>query len=366
MQTPHWYRPESDRYLTLDALRFLAACAIVLFHYGNQAAWTGVWTFAHAGLTHLQMAVDLFFVISGVLMADLYGERVGSRPAYLDFLRRRFARLGPLHYATFGLVALAAVGRAATGERAFDTCGFGSNVLMLQAFGVCHHLSFNKPSWSISAEMALYLALPLFLAAARSRMLAWGLVAAAFAYALVADPRGWPDWLYFTYDFGVLRGMPAFLTGILLARTPALAKLPAPRLLLGLCLALLVVECTVPAPNAVRVATLYLVAALGLAVDRQGRGGAVVTAIAPLSRLTYSVYMLQHLVAAVLVTAIAEKAFHLTGSALNLVIAGAGLVVLPAVSVLSLVAFEGPARRWISGRGHGAPAAQAHPLGVPR
>ncbi len=364
MARPGWYRPESEHYLTLDALRFLAACAIVVLHYGGQAAWSPPWTAVHAGFAHLQMAVDLFFVISGVMMADLYGGRLGDLPAYLDFLRRRIARIGPLHYATFGLIATGAVVKAATHVRPFDACGFGSNLLMLQAFGLCDHLSFNKPAWSISAEMGLYLALPLFLALARWRGLGWVLVAAAFAYALWAGPSGAWNWLYGTYDFGIARGAPAFLTGILLAQTPGLARLPAPRLLLLAAISGVVVACALPAPNAVRVGSLYLVVALALAVDRQVRAGGLVRAIAPLGRLTYSIYMLHHLVAALLVTAVAEKALGLTGAGRNLVILASGLVVLPAVATASLLLFEGPMRRWISGRGPGAEAGAPGPDAV--
>ena len=356
MAKPHWYRPESERYLTLDALRFTAAYAIVLLHYGGQAAWTAPWTAVHAWFSHLQMAVDLFFVISGVMMADLYGGKLGDLPAYLGFLRRRIARLLPLHYATLGLIAAGAVFKAASHTRPFDLCGFVSNLFMLQAFGLCDHLSFNKPAWSISAEMGLYLVLPLFLAIANWRGIGWAIVAAAFAYALWADFTGAWTWLHGTYDFGVLRGAPAFLTGILLARTSGLARLPAPRLLLLATFGGLLIACALPAPNALRVAGLYLVVAPALAVDRQARAGAIARAVAPLGRLTYSIYMLHHLVAAVLVTAVAEKALGLTGTGRNLAILASGLVVLPAVATASFILFEGPMRRWISGRSPGAEA----------
>lgn len=350
MRPPSWYRPESDRYLTLDMLRFLAACAIVALHYGGQMDWPPSWPVQPHGLRHLQMAVDLFFVISGVMMADLYGGRLAGRTDYLGFLRRRVARLAPLHYATFTAIALAALVPAALhAQRPFDTCGFVSNLFMLQAFGFCDHLSFNTPAWSISAEMGLYIALPLFLWVARRRALAWAAVGALVAYAVLADARGWPNWIYLTYDGGLLRGAPSFLVGMLLASTPALARIPAPRLLLTLCMGLLAWACVTTTPNALRIAVIYGMVALGLAVDRQGRAGALIAGLAPLSRLTYSIYMLHHLVGAVLISAVAEKLLGLSGDALNLAILATAVLAVPAIATLSLVLFEGPMRRWISG-----------------
>jgi peptidoglycan/LPS O-acetylase OafA/YrhL len=365
MRSPSWYRPESDRYLTLDMLRFLAACAIVTLHYGGQMAWPPAWPIQPHGLRHLQMAVDLFFVISGVMMADLYGDRLAGRSDYLGFLRRRVARLAPLHYATFAIIALAALVPAALhAQRPFDTCGFVSNLLMLQAFGLCDHLSFNTPAWSISAEMGLYIALPAFLWIARRRTLAWAAVAALVAYGVAADARGWLNWIYLTHDGGMLRGAPSFLVGMLLARTASLARVPAPRLLLALCMGLLVWACVTTTPNALRIAIIYGMAALALAVDRQGRAGALIAGLAPLSRLTYSIYMLHHLVGAVLISAVAEKLLGLSGGALNLAIVATAVLAVPAVATLSLVLFEGPLRRCISGGKAWTGAPEPEPRGA--
>lgn len=43
--------------------------------------------------------VDLFFIISGFIMCYVYKESVATLPQYTTFLRKRFARLIPLHYA---------------------------------------------------------------------------------------------------------------------------------------------------------------------------------------------------------------------------------------------------------------------------
>lgn len=177
------WAPESDRYLNLDALRFVAAAAVVIYHYGALLAWRPNFRPLDLAFGGLPVAVDLFFVISGMIMFEVYGRRLTSWSAYGTFLRRRFARLAPLHYATllFFIVAVAlgaALGVSTGDARIFDARCIAPNILFLQAFDTCQSLTFNKPSWSISAEMAMYVALPAFFWITMRRPLAWGAVAA--------------------------------------------------------------------------------------------------------------------------------------------------------------------------------------------
>lgn len=353
-----WYRPESDHYLHLDLLRFIASAAVVLFHYRLMMDWRPAPALTTA-LDSLRFAVDLFFVISGVVMADLYGGRLSGGKATNDggygaFLRRRFARLAPLHYATLAFyILLAAVAGALAvplgNPEAFEASCIPANLLFLQSFNLCDHLSFNGPSWSISAEVALYVLLPGLLAVAARRFLALTLIAAALA-ALFALRLLHSDWTAWTFDFGVLRAAPSFLLGLVLARSDdLLARLPRPRLLLGLALLAFVAAGFSPVDDAVRLGLVYLIVILALASDRRGLAGGVVRGAAPLGRLTYSLYMLHMPVAIIAVSAVGEHLLGLNGAALNGWIVAVALTVLPVAAVLSFTLFETPLRRWLAG-----------------
>src|SRR4051794_14289188 len=76
MRRPHWYRPESERYLHLDLLRFAASLSIVLFHYRLLMAGPAGWSVGFLDLAPLRLAVDLFFIISGIVMSELYRGRL--------------------------------------------------------------------------------------------------------------------------------------------------------------------------------------------------------------------------------------------------------------------------------------------------
>ena len=111
------------------------------------------------------------------------GRRAGGNTA--EFIRRRFARLYPLHLATLGFYVM--VGAAASigllsvvrdSKYAFNE--LPANLLLVHAWGFSSQLSFNYVSWSISAEWFVYLLFPLIAwAAARPR----GLLAVAAAFA---------------------------------------------------------------------------------------------------------------------------------------------------------------------------------------
>lgn len=65
-------------------------------------------------------------------------------------------------------------------------------------------------------------------------------------------------------------------------------------------------------------------------------------------QLTYSSYMLHPLISIVLLNTVADRILHTHGSARNILVLLAFLSVWP-ISYLSLMLFERPARRWLSG-----------------
>src|ERR1700753_4195069 len=88
-----------EYYGHLDALRAFAALAVALLHVN----WVNHLT-ANRFIHDSALFVDFFFVLSGVVISHVY-PRIVDGAALRLFMRRRLARLYPLHLAT--LLALA-------------------------------------------------------------------------------------------------------------------------------------------------------------------------------------------------------------------------------------------------------------------
>jgi peptidoglycan/LPS O-acetylase OafA/YrhL len=137
----------------LTGLRGIAAIYVMIFHFVPLVSFSGLeMTF----IGHGYLAVDLFFVLSGFVMALNYGRMFEARwtaRTYMTFLGRRIARVYPLYL----VATVCGCGLVSTGYlEGFDTTPivktFVFNVLMVQSWGFAG--SFDAPAWSISAEFA--------------------------------------------------------------------------------------------------------------------------------------------------------------------------------------------------------------------
>jgi exopolysaccharide production protein ExoZ len=97
------------RIQSLQVLRAFAACAVVLVHSIGRAhiAWPDTPSWLTDETTHAAHGgVDLFFVLSGFLMAYLHRDHFGRSGASGKFLSRRLVRIVPIYWLLTG-VALA-------------------------------------------------------------------------------------------------------------------------------------------------------------------------------------------------------------------------------------------------------------------
>jgi peptidoglycan/LPS O-acetylase OafA/YrhL len=166
----------------LTGLRGVAAVFVVVFHEAGNFTGTGI---AATILRHGYNAVDLFFVLSGFVMALTYGAQFkegGARNEYFSFLGRRIARIYPL-YALATLFALgiseAHLSQIAPVTNPLTTLAF--NLVAIQSWGLA--VSIVGPAWSISTEWGAYLVFPILAYFALSKPSWRPTLLAAFALA---------------------------------------------------------------------------------------------------------------------------------------------------------------------------------------
>ncbi|MEO1017189.1 MAG: acyltransferase [Pseudomonadota bacterium] len=217
--------PHQSHIETLTSLRFLAALWVLMLHFTNELGFRheSYTQFIHQG----KLGVDFFFVLSGFIMAHVYlAAMAAGRFSFIDFIKKRFARLYPIHLATFLFVAAYVCFGMLIGVRpgeaeAYQWSSVIPNLLMIHAWGVEDRLSFNYVSWSISAEWFAYLTFwPLALLTLRLspvQMLAATATLFFVLYALSETLFG-RQLTFLTFDFGIARILPEFLVGVALYR----------------------------------------------------------------------------------------------------------------------------------------------------
>ena len=358
MSGRRWFlalRAESDKLRNLDLLRLIAAYGVVLYHFN--AYVPDLHAPFHPNLSFLPLFVDLFFAVSGFVIAVIYFDRMGTWSAYGGFMKRRFARLVPLHWLTlfiFGAIGVAIYfGVHVKEPDRYDWQCFLPSLLLVHSLHICHRLTFNYPSWSISVEMLIYLLFPLFCIAARRS--AWILVVVALciiaSLALTGLPGHNPShfWVDLTYAGGFERGVPSFLIGMCFYLwRDKLALLPRPELAMYASLLVFLGLGFAGVMPFLLLPLVYVVAAAAISADMQGKISALPARFSVGGQLTYSLYMLHPLAGTVLLSFVGQRMFGLDGMAM---LAWCVIVALtlPLGAYLSFVFFETPMRRWISG-----------------
>lgn len=340
-------KAESAEFLHLDAIRIFAATAIVLYHFGSRIYVGANW---HLDVYALQVCVDLFFFVSGFIITRFYGQ-ISSFAQYKIFLRKRVARLYPLHLATAAFFVLVGISFSAglidlRIPDQFDFRCLPANLVLVHSLSTCDYLTFNPVSWSISAEMILYIIFPVT-ALLRKLHFAIPLIASAVIIGFLsylfstASVRPWYLW---SYDYGVFRAFPSFLFGMACydARHH-IARIPFPNLMFWLSIVLFVALICSRAPMTAALASVYLIGITGIGADQRNVAGKIIRRIAPWGSLTYSIYMIHPIVDMLFLSLIGSKIFGLTHFALNIWI-GFCLVLTFAAAWISLFLFETPAR----------------------
>lgn len=199
----------------LELLRFLAAFAVLVFHYRHFAfvadAPIGLiqgrlplYRLLHIFYDYGPYAVHVFWCISGFIFFWKYRNAIADRS--LDgwkFFVLRFSRLYPLHIATLlSVAALQPLYFNLTGYFfVYQNNGltqFLLQLLMASNATIQNALSFNGPIWSISVEVLVYFFFFMILLVTRS----WLLNVAVIAISLMV-PGQVADCFAFFYAGGL-------------------------------------------------------------------------------------------------------------------------------------------------------------------
>jgi peptidoglycan/LPS O-acetylase OafA/YrhL len=212
----------------LTGIRGVAAAIIVVYHFGEVQLYGGG-TVAFYRIPHGYLPVDLFFMLSGYVMALTYRDAFdsGRLRNYATFMLKRVARLYPA-YIAIGLLYIAKIVAGLSGNDTlsmFSPYDAAGNLLMLTGWGL-----YIQPligvSWAASAEMGSYLLLPLLLPLTiRRGPLLCGLTVLAALLAIVAvglsgRGSGGPlDVVNGNSFYPLLRAIAGFTLGLAIFRT---------------------------------------------------------------------------------------------------------------------------------------------------
>jgi peptidoglycan/LPS O-acetylase OafA/YrhL len=185
-----------NHYLTLDALRGVAAIAVVARHLDTLVP--------NNPLPASYLAVDFFFALSGFVLAHAYGQRLGAGMSFRQFSVLRLIRLYPLYFAA-GLLAIATVFlKIAVGQSGpVDVLVRLANLVFVPlpiGRDLLHIYPLNFPGWSLGFELAVNVVFAVIAfhltnwrLAALLVISAVGLAIAAFCFGSLDVGSLWPN-----------------------------------------------------------------------------------------------------------------------------------------------------------------------------
>ncbi len=163
----------------LDGFRFVAICAIVVYHSNGLLGFQPPSVVCVAGLL-----VNYFFVLSGFILAHQYPQ-IENAPQYFRYLGARFARIVPV--CVFTLLLTCLLSPSPVFDKAKLVPAFLANLFLVQSWfnDKNYYLCFNAPSWTLSVDAFLYLLLPIALVLSKRGWLLLSALVSTFAMAIL-------------------------------------------------------------------------------------------------------------------------------------------------------------------------------------
>ncbi|PKK35519.1 hypothetical protein BWI96_16580 [Siphonobacter sp. SORGH_AS_0500] len=219
-----------QRFTTLDIFRGILASFIVLFH---MSFFSDTLVLNNPFMQGTDLFVDFFFILSGFIIRYNYSE-IPNLQTLITFLKKRLLRIYPLHvillliYLFLELTKCFFSGSNLINNH-FNTDNtittFITNLFLLNSIpwsGITN-VSWNNPSWSISAELLSYFlyAIVTYLILSNAKMrfksavyISIILLSFSILYRLTGSAI-----IVYTYNYGFLRGFIGFFTGVICLNT---------------------------------------------------------------------------------------------------------------------------------------------------
>ncbi|HEY8332834.1 MAG TPA: acyltransferase [Tardiphaga sp.] len=341
----------------LTGVRGVAAAVIVVYHFGDVQLATGG-TLSYFRLPFGYLLVDLFFMLSGYVMALTYKDAFAhlTLNKFAGFMVKRVARLYPAYF-VIGLFYVAKMAAGLSGDHLsmYSAWDWTGNLLMMTGWGLYVHPVIGV-AWAASAEMGSYLLLPILMAFTlrKSAATAGVAVLAAFVaiYAVSVSGRGSGgpiDVVNGNSFYPLLRAVAGFTLGLAVFRfaeiLDRLSEAAQGALLIGILAAMLAVG--VFSRNDLLLYLLFV--PLVAVLSRDGRMAQLLFGNAPVYRLgiiSYSIYLIHPLF-----VSFAVRAWRHFGQSQEVYVAAAGacFVAIWLLAELSYRFIEMPGRAWIAG-----------------
>lgn len=345
-------KAEKHTFQTLDGLRGIAAIAVVIYHLPE--------VMGSLQMPLAYLAVDMFFLISGVVLAHAYSNRLTGGMTARQFMFARLVRLYPLYFAgTFISIVGISVGLAKglsfevwTLQKLGAASGPALFMLPSYAEGILNYYPLNGPTWSLMFELIVNLAFVMAFLKLSNRVLMTtigisGALLASMAFAGLSLNIG-SEWN------NILGGLPrvffSFPVGILIYRLFRQEKLPRIRMPIVAIIAMVIgtfslnpSRANVPLFDLIAV-LLVLPAIVWLAMCNEPTRGARMLSL--LGTISYPIYMLHSSLFRVL-RKVLEK---LIGADYTLYAPGTGIALIMALIVISWCAdrwYDRPIRKWL-------------------
>ncbi|PLS20458.1 acyltransferase family protein [Neptunicoccus cionae] len=147
---------------SFEGLRGFAALGIFVYHFHHVRAFDALTSKAPVFFGQGWMFVDLFFVLSGWVMAHVYFAKLSHRKwsDVAGFMVARVARLYPLHVTVVLSWFIIFHVLGGDGLDSGTLSRLASQLSMTFTWGDLATRPFVAPTWSISAEFAAYLLFP--------------------------------------------------------------------------------------------------------------------------------------------------------------------------------------------------------------
>lgn len=146
---------------SLTGIRGIAALWVVIFHYffthflNLSTSHGGVFNYAYNIVSNGYLAVDLFFMLSAIVLSLSYQKKFSN---YVDFeefktyLYKRIARIYPLYFFTIVLTFFF--------QKKLSISHVITHLTFTEVFFNTYFETLNFPIWSLATEMFVYLIFP--------------------------------------------------------------------------------------------------------------------------------------------------------------------------------------------------------------